>query len=290
MITIIMNCYNGGLFLRETLDSVYKQSYTNWEIVFWDNCSTDDSAAIFQSYKDPRFKYFLADTHTSLGEARNLAVSKARGEWIAFIDHDDVWYPNKLEQQMQAIEENPLVGIVYGPVDLIVNSTKSPASSLHSTLTRRVSRPHAAKNIYNDLLNGNFIIFSTVLLRTDALLDIKGFDCRLKQNEDYDILLKVAYDYQAVCIEEKCAAYRIHANNSSHLQEELSYLENELIFNKLPQSKCIEQARCRNASRYAVFFIKNYRFFEGFSLILKKGSFVWVFSQLFTRMYFAVKK
>src|SRR3972149_5927289 len=88
LVSVIMNCYNGARYLREALASVLVQTFTDWEIVFWDNQSADESAAIFKSYSDRRFRYFLAPEHTVLGRARNLAVEQARGEWIAFLDCD----------------------------------------------------------------------------------------------------------------------------------------------------------------------------------------------------------
>ena len=84
LVSVIMNCFNGELFLKESIQSVINQTYQNWELVFWDNRSKDKSAEIFKSYKDKRLKYFYAAEHTSLYEARNLAIKKSSGEFIAF--------------------------------------------------------------------------------------------------------------------------------------------------------------------------------------------------------------
>ena len=84
LVSIIMNCYNGQRFLKEAIDSVYQQDYEDWEIIFWDNASEDDSAKIAKSY-DKKLKYFLAPSNTSLGEARNIALQKAHGKYIAFL-------------------------------------------------------------------------------------------------------------------------------------------------------------------------------------------------------------
>ena len=81
LVTIIMNCYNGEKYLDESLKSIINQSYKNWELIFWDNVSTDDSKKIFDKYKDKRFNYFLAKEHTVLYEARNLAIKKANGDF-----------------------------------------------------------------------------------------------------------------------------------------------------------------------------------------------------------------
>lgn len=103
-ISIIMNCYNGEKYLREAIDSIYAQTYQDWEIIFWDNCSSDQSAQIALSYTDGRLKYFRANVNAPLSTARNLAVKKVVGNWIAFLDVDDLWYPQKLERQLAAME------------------------------------------------------------------------------------------------------------------------------------------------------------------------------------------
>jgi len=77
LVSILMNCYNGEKFLREAIESVLAQTYNNWELIFWDNQSTDQSAEIFNSFGDKRLKYFYASKHTKLYEARNYAFEKA---------------------------------------------------------------------------------------------------------------------------------------------------------------------------------------------------------------------
>ena len=90
LVTVVMNCYNGEKYLRMALDSVVEQTYTNWEIIFWDNQSKDKSAEIFKSYKDNRFKYFYAHEHTTLYKARNLAINRAKGDFISFLDVKEI--------------------------------------------------------------------------------------------------------------------------------------------------------------------------------------------------------
>ena len=83
LVSILMNCYNGEKYLKETLNSVIEQTYKNWELIFWDNQSTDKSAKIYKEYKDKRFKYYYSDKHTGLGEARSRAFKYLTGEFIA---------------------------------------------------------------------------------------------------------------------------------------------------------------------------------------------------------------
>ena len=83
LVSIIMNCFNGERYLKDSIDSIINQTYKNWELIFWDNRSEDESAKIFKSYNDKRLKYFMADEHTSLYKARNLAIKESTGELIS---------------------------------------------------------------------------------------------------------------------------------------------------------------------------------------------------------------
>ena len=113
LISIIINCFNGEKYLQKALKSIQNQTYKNWEVIFWDNLSTDKSKNIFFSYSDKRFKYYLAKKHTNLYSARNLAVKKAKGKYLAFLDVDDWWDKNKLALQMPYFDDKK-VALVYG--------------------------------------------------------------------------------------------------------------------------------------------------------------------------------
>ena len=111
-VSILMNCFNGGKYLRSAIESVLSQDYSDWELLFWDNQSSDDSKDIFHSYSDKRLRYFLASEHTSLGEARRLVTEYANGEWIAILDVDDYWLPQNLQLKLTKPLDSD-VGIVY---------------------------------------------------------------------------------------------------------------------------------------------------------------------------------
>ena len=113
LVSIILNCFNGEKYLKDALESVLNQTYNNWELVFWDNKSDDGSKKILDLYKSQKFKYYRSNIHTSLYEARNLAVKECKGEFIAFIDADDYWEKDKLEKQIKLFEKEN-VGMVYG--------------------------------------------------------------------------------------------------------------------------------------------------------------------------------
>ena len=97
LVSVIVNCFNGEKFLEDCLNSILNQTYHNWEVIFWDNHSTDNSKEIFEKFNDKRFKYYLSPKHTFLYEARDLAIRASIGHLIAFCDCDDYWSKEKLE-------------------------------------------------------------------------------------------------------------------------------------------------------------------------------------------------
>lgn len=124
LVSIILNCFNGEKFLKKTLDSIKLQSYKNWELIFIDNHSTDNSKLIFKSYKDKRFKYFKTKKHLSLYSARNFGVNKSKGDFISFIDADDWWIKNKIEKQITLFFKNHNLDIVFSNVFIYEEKNK----------------------------------------------------------------------------------------------------------------------------------------------------------------------
>src|SRR5262245_45505527 len=102
LVSVIVNCFNGEEYLQEAIESVYAQTYNNWEIVLWDNASSDSSATIARTF-DGRLRYFRSEQHCSLGAAREKALNQTRGDLIAFLDTDDSWLPDKLERQVSVM-------------------------------------------------------------------------------------------------------------------------------------------------------------------------------------------
>ena len=100
LVSIIMNCHNGSQFINRSVKSIRKQKYKNWELVFWDNNSTDKSKQVIKKIKDKRIKYFFSKKFHNLYHSRNKAIKKAKGEYICFLDVDDQWIPNKLNKQV----------------------------------------------------------------------------------------------------------------------------------------------------------------------------------------------
>jgi len=240
LVSVVMNCYNSDTYLKEAIDSVIAQTYTNWEIVFWDNQSTDKSADIVKSYDDKRIKYFYAPTHTVLGEARNLAVKKTSGEWIGILDCDDLWHANKLKIQLENISDE--IGMIYSRVEFLVeesgNKSFMAKSIKKNYYPKRKNLPSG--NIFNELLYDCFIPLPSVLIKRDLFEKVGGIDNSLKVAEDYDIFLKIAKISKAHAIDSVLCKYRVHANNLSHVNIETTYDESKKIIRRyLPSMNAV---------------------------------------------------
>lgn len=240
LVSVIMNCYNSDKYLKEAIDSVIAQTYTNWEIIFWDNQSTDKSAEIVKSYNDERIKYFYAPKHTLLGEARNLAVEKAGGKWTCFLDCDDVWYSNKLEVQLQNIPND--IGMIYSRMEFLIEKsgtqTNMGKSISQNIYPKRKNLPTG--EIFDKLLFECFIPLPSVLIRSELFHQVGGIDGSLKVAEDYDIFLKIAKISKVKAIDSVSCKYRVHENNLSHANIETTYDESKKIIRRyLPSMNAV---------------------------------------------------
>ena len=113
LISVIMNCHNGEKFLVKSLNSLLNQSYKNWELIFLDNFSDDKSKKIVSNLRDKRIKIFSTNKKVKLYHARNLAINKAKGKYISFLDVDDAWKKNKLQSQINFLIRNKEFKLVY---------------------------------------------------------------------------------------------------------------------------------------------------------------------------------
>ena len=220
LISIIMNCYNGEKYLQEALDSVINQTYKNWELIFWDNQSTDKSANIVHSYNDHRIKYFYSKTHTLLYEARNLAIEKSEGGYLAFLDVDDYWNSTKLEKQMLVFSRNSEVAIVY--------SNYYFKNEIKNTFKEVNKKKLPEGMIVDELLRKNLMCLLTVLLKRNYINEQETvFDSRLHIMGDYDMAINISSKYKVSCVQQPLATYRWHGGNESISHKELTVKEME---------------------------------------------------------------
>ncbi|BCB96305.1 glycosyl transferase group 2 family protein [Dissulfurispira thermophila] len=203
-----MNCLNGEKYLREAIDSVYAQTYKDWEIIFWDNASTDSSADIAKSY-DEKLRYFRSEETVPLGKARNWAIEQARGEYIAFLDCDDIWLPEKLEKQINILESKPCIDLVYSNYFRMIMSK-------NNKLVLGLKRNQPDGHIFRQMLRQYTVNMQTVIIRKTALTSIGTlFDENLNLSAEYDLFMRILFKSKAAYSKEPLAIYRIHKDMSS---------------------------------------------------------------------------
>ncbi len=223
-ISVIMNCYNSDKYLHEAIDSVYAQTYKDWEIVFWDNASTDNSAKIARSY-DEKLNYFKSEKTFPLGNARNRAIEKSRGDYIAFIDCDDLWLPDKLEKQIPLFN-NKEVGLVFSDVIMFKENWAS----------RRIYGTYKPPQgfVFRELLKTYHLSIPSVIVRKSALDNLnEWFDESLCYAEEKDLFLRIAYNNKLDYIDEPLAKYRIHSNSTTVSNRALAIKEDDIVIDKL---------------------------------------------------------
>lgn len=206
-VTVIMNCYNSAEHLREAMDSVFRQTWADWEIVFWDNCSTDESPAIAQSY-GPKVRYFRGETNVPLGAARNLAIARAEGELLAFLDCDDEWLPTKLERQVALFEANPKVGLACTDTEMFGEK---------GTLSRMFESARPARGmVFRELMRRQWVSMSSAVIRKAALESLgEWFDESLNVCEEADVFYRIAKTWELDHVDEPLTRWRVHGVNTT---------------------------------------------------------------------------
>ena len=224
LVSVIINCFNGERYLHEALTSVLNQSYKNWEIIFWDNQSTDNSKNIFNSFKDKRFKYYYADEHSSLYKARNLAINKSNGDLLSFIDTDDLWEKNKLELQVPLFK-NPKISLVYSNLWIIKNN--------HRKKKIFIKTKSPSGFIYKKLLDEYNVGIITTIFRKNIVNGLPNiFDERFSIIGDFDFFLKLSKTHYFHYINTPLAYYRIHDKNFSYINSQKEMEEFEIWLNE----------------------------------------------------------
>jgi len=222
-VTVVMNCLNGERYLREAIDSVYAQTFDDWEIVFWDNSSTDNSGEIARSY-GKKLRYFCADYTTTLGAARNKAFAEARGEFVAILDVDDIWLSQKLELQLQLFERDSELALTYTNSQYFDN-TGDLCTQFDAGLPVR-------GNVFSSLLLHNPISTETMIFRKSALDDTSdAFDENFSIVMDYDLTLRIAYRYRIDYLDMCLSKWRFHAESETSRKKLQIYYElDDMLF------------------------------------------------------------
>jgi len=216
-VSVIIPCYNAEDFIKEAIESVLAQSFQDFEILVVDNNSKDNSKAIIESFTNKRVKYLRQEIQGEAA-ARNKGIEEASGEYIAFLDADDLWKANKLEEHIKVHDANPDYGLSYSNCDYMLKDD----GTLHTMI-----RLGFTGTVYYNLLAENFIITpSSVVVKKSVLDEVGGFNNTYINGTDYDMWLRIAKKHKVIFIKEPLSIYRQHDGQITHNTDTKRIIEN----------------------------------------------------------------
>ncbi|HOT74378.1 MAG TPA: glycosyltransferase [Candidatus Wallbacteria bacterium] len=206
LVSVVIPTYNRGNLISETIKSVIDQSYRDIEIIVVDDGSTDNTEEVIKNIKFSNLFYIKTLNSGRPAVPRNTGFKQSRGEYVAFLDSDDIWLPDKVKKQVEIFKSNPEIGIVFC-------QCKFFGKEYHKN--KMFPTRAYCGNVFEKLITGNFVPTVSVLCRRDALENVGLFDESpgLKAFEDYELWMRIAHKFQFHYISEPLCLFRIHSHN-----------------------------------------------------------------------------
>lgn len=202
LVSVIIPTHNRVEFLKRSLASVLRQTYGELEIIIVDDASMDGTQQYITTISDERIIYIRLQVNQGGAVARNTGILKAKGKYIGFLDDDDEWFPNKLEEQLKVFKRNGNIGAVYS--GFIIKDAQT-----EKFIGQR--KPKVMGNIYKSLLKGNIVgTTSSLVVRTEVLLQTGLFDVRLPSCQDWDLWLSLAKICNFGFVDKPLVLYSVH--------------------------------------------------------------------------------
>ena len=282
-VTAIINLCNGKATLAEAIDSVLAQTFSDWELLIWDDASSDGGLEVVDQYDDERIRYIRSEVRIPLGQARQQAINAAHGEWIAFLDQDDLWMPRKLELQLARSNQAPNAALIYGRT---VRFYSSGSERDYDQAHEYASLPEG--DIFRDLfISSCFIAMSSAMFRRSALEEIGGIPESIAIIPDYYLYTAMARRFPAAAVQGVVCRYRMHSSSTLH-NNPIAVHEEALrlmaLWQKEVEPKVLARCRRDHATQVALAEMRAPRtFLRGLRRLLPDGS---VFSQLLRPFYY----
>ncbi len=204
LVSIVMPSYNTAQYIKQSIESILAQTYTAWELIIVDDCSTDNTdEAVSEFLSDTRIRYIKNDRNSGAAVSRNRALREARGKWIAFLDSDDLWMPDKLEKQIEFMEDN---GYDFSYTNYEVMDESSQKIMKLVTGPRKIGKYRMYEYCWQGCL--------TVMYNREAVGVVQIAD--LKKNNDYAMWLKVSAHAECFLLNEFLGLYRKRSGSISN--------------------------------------------------------------------------
>jgi len=207
-VSIVIPTHNRAKYIGETIESVFAQTFSNYEIIVVDDRSTDNTPDIIQSLSGKRDIRYFSQPCGNAPAARNYGLKQARGEYIAFLDSDDLFVPEKLEKQVDVLEKNPTVALVHTGYEKFNDDGENLGYRDTSKITG---------NYYHQMLLDWSVLIATpcVLVRKEVLDEVGDFDVDMRAAEDLDLWRRIALRYEIRAIPELLCRVRVHPGSLS---------------------------------------------------------------------------
>lgn len=210
-VSVIIHTYNNEKFIAETIESVINQTYNDYEIIVVDDGSVDGTRDALLPYMQ-KIRYYYKE-NGGIASAKNAGIRLSKTEFVAFLDHDDLWIPDKLKIQMECFNTNPQVGLVYSKYTSFRNGKE---------LRTKPDKGYSGW-IFKDLLSKSFIQTSTVMVKRKCLDAVGPYDETFILGDEYDMFLRISKRFQCCFVDKGLTMYRVHDTNAS---------KNDFLFDK----------------------------------------------------------
>ncbi len=261
-VSVVIPLYNAGRYVEEGLQSVLKQTFPVYEILVVDDGSTDDGPArvrnIAQGKPMIRLLQHPGGENRGPGATRALGVAEARGEYVAFLDADDVWREDKLERQMKVFVEHPDVVLAYGR-ELVVDEHLRP-TNINGMTVLGGGKPNVPTRVFATLIRENVIPTSSVIARRESILGVGNFRTEPRDHfEDWLVWTRLAYFYPFLFLPETLAYYRTHGENLTttyffpnrqHIRHEVGFIMN--LYSYLKNRRDTDSEEVRRSLRTSI--------------------------------------
>ena len=209
LVSVVISNYNGGKYLKEAIDSVLNQSYSNLELIVVDDGSTDDSKKILLSYQDQRLRTLFLEENQQVCLATNKGLRMVNGEYIARLDSDDIWKADKLEKQMKYLLNHEKCGACFSLID-IINENGEISNDRQPGLWKMFNQKNRSREEWIRTLfyDGNCLCHSSAIFPSSVIREVGDYHPAYLQLQDYDLWLRIVNRYPIHIIEERLVFYR----------------------------------------------------------------------------------
>ena len=233
-VSIIITTYNGSKYIGETIETVLEQAYQNWELIIVDDGSVDNTCDIVQEIQDERIHLYKAGRIGINGRIKNIGLSNASGELIAFIDHDDLWHPLKLEKQISALKEYAEAGFcLTGGYNFRTEATQAVEYFYKKRTGTRLD------NVFLSIFKSEIAVWTQSLLVKRDVIDAVGPFNETSLFADPEFIFRLAYNYKAVILYEPLFYHRLHETNYTLLNWEKSHEEGLSVIKSYKNKKML---------------------------------------------------